>query len=309
VESTGVEFAVAQVSYDGEPMWKPGSRIGRYRVLGALGRGEPDGLFEVLDDAGRRFVLRSPIGDLEDSGDAVTRRYLPIADSLRALAHLNVVVLFDVFIDNSQLFLVTECVPGRILATAINTGIGPRQALMIARQILDAAAHAHAGGLVHRSFQPSKIWLVAMTGWELVKVAEFGLSMLIDEVVLEFGAGALIGSQPRPAAAYMAPEQVLGRSVDARTDLYSIGVMLFEMLTGRPPFPDRDPDLVQQLHLRVPPPRLHEICPGAPWCTPQVVMLVETALAKDREARYPTALAMQGAVDEAFASLQRLPPE
>jgi hypothetical protein len=64
-----------------------------------------------------------------------------------------------------------------------------------------------------------------------------------------------------------------------------------------------------QLHLRVPPPKLDEICRGAPWCTPQVLTLVETALAKDREARYPIALAMMGAVDEAFASLQHLPPE
>ena len=290
-------------------MWKPGSRIGQYRVLGPLGRGDPDGVFEVLDDAGRRFALRSPIGDLEDSGDAVTKRYLPIAESLRALAHLNLVALFDVFVDGGQLFLVTERLSGRTLATAINTGVGPRQALVITRQILDAAAHAHAAGQVHRNLQPSKIWLCAMRGWELVKIADFGLRTLIDEVALEFGAGALIGSLPRPVAAYMAPEQVLGRSVDARTDLYSIGIMLFEMLTGRPPFPDRDPDLVQQLHLRVPPPKLDEICPGAPWCTPQVLTLVETVLAKDREARYATALAMRDAVDEAFASIQHLPPE
>ncbi len=278
-------------------------------MLGALGRGDPDGVFEVLDDAGRRFALRSPIGDLEDSGDAVTKQFLPVAESLRALAHLNLVALFDVFVDGGQLFLVTERMSGRTLAMAINTGVGPRQALMIAGQILDAAAHAHAVGLVHRNLQPSKIWLYAMLGWDLVKIAEFGLGTLIDEVTFRFGADALIGSLPRPVAAYMAPEQVLGRSVDARTDLYSIGVMLFEMLTGRPPFPDRDPDLVQQLHLRVPPPKLDEICPGAPWCTPQVLRLVETVLAKDREARYPTALAMRGAVDEAFASIQHLPPE
>ena len=290
-------------------MWKPGSRIGRYRVLGAVGRGAPDGLFEVLDDDGRRFALRSPIGDLEDSSDAVTKQFLPIAESLRALAHLNLVALFDVFVDHGQLFLVTERVSGRTLATAINTGIGPRQALVIMRQILDAAAHAHAAGQVHRDLQPSKIFLIAMLGWAFVKVADFGLGTLIEEVALEFGAGALIGSLPRPVAAYMAPEQVLGRSVDARTDLYSIGIILFEMLTGRLPFPDRDPEFVQQLHLRVPPPKLDEICPGAPWCTPQILTLVETALAKDREARYPTALAMQAAVDAAFASLQHLPPE
>jgi|GEM_PF-2839490 len=290
-------------------MWKPGTALGRYRVIGALGRGDPDGLFEVEDSEGRHFALRSPIGDIEGSGDAVTKQFLPLGDELRKLVHLNVVALFDVFVDKGQVFFVTEKVSGRTLVTALEAEIGPRTALVFARQILDGAAHAHAAGQVHGNLQPSKILLVALQGWELVKVAEFGLASLVAEAILEHGNGVLIGSVPKPASTYMAPEQVLGRSVDARTDLYSIGVMMFEMLTGRPPFPDRDPELVQQLHVRVPAPKLDEISRGAPWCTPPVLSLVETALAKDREARYQTALAMRDAVDAAFASLQHLPPE
>lgn len=287
---------------------KPGSRIGPYTVVQPIGRGDPDGLFEVHDESGRRFALRSPIGDLEDS-DAVTRRFLPVAEGLRRTAHLNVVALFDAFVANGQLYLVTERVVGRKLGAVLDAGVGPRTALVIMRQILDAAICAHAAGVGHRDLRPSKIMLVAMNGWELVKVADFGLRMLVDETVLAFGAGALLGTVPRPVAAYMAPEQVLGRSVDARTDLYSLGVMLFELLTQRLPFPDSDPQLVRELHVRLPAPKLEEVCRGAAWTTPEVRRLVDTALAKDREARFATAQAMQSAVDEAFASLQHLPRE
>src|SRR5262245_19257452 len=284
-------------------MMKPGARIGRYPVGGAVGGGEPGGLFDVVDDAGRKFVMRSPLGDLEDSGDAVTKQFLPVADALRQIAHLNLVVMFDVFVEAGQLFMVSEKVSGRSLASALDGGVGPRTALVVARQALDALIHVHAAGQVHRDLQPGKILLVAMNGWELVKLTDAGLGTLLDEAVLAFGAGALIGSVPKPAATYMAPEQVLGRSVDPRTDIYSLGVILFEMLAERPPFPDRDPELVGQLHVRVPPPKLDELCRGAAWCTPLVRALVETALAKDREARYQDARAMQQAVDAAFASL------
>lgn len=283
--------------------------LGRYKVVGALGRGDPDGLFEVEDSDGRHFALRSPIGDVEDSGDAVTRQFLPIGTELRKLAHLNLVALFDVFVDKGQLFFITEKLTGRTLTSALEAEVPPRKALVFVRQMLEATAHAHAANAVHGNLQPSKILLATMQNWELVKVADFGLSHLVNEAILEHGTGVLIGSVPKPAATYMAPEQVLGRSVDARTDLYSIGVMLFEMLTGRPPFPDRDPELVRELHVRVPPPKLDELCRGAPWCTPAVLALVETALGKDREQRYQTAIAMRDAVDEAFGSLQHLPPE
>jgi serine/threonine-protein kinase len=290
-------------------MMRPGARIGRYTVVGPVGRGEPGGLFEVHDEANRKFVMRSPIGDLEDSADAVTKQFFPIADSLRSIAHNNLVVLFDVFVEAGQLFMVTEKASGRGLATAIDAGLGPRKSLVIARQLLEALIAVHAAGQVHRDLQPSKIFLVAMNGWDLIKLTDSGLGMLFDEAVLAYGAGALIGSLPKPNATYMAPEQVLGRSVDPRTDLYSVGVLVFEMLAGRPPFPDRDPELVRELHVRVPPPKLAELCPDSPWCTPPMLALVDTALAKDREARFPDARAMQAAVDAAFASLEHLPPE
>ncbi|MCX5740871.1 MAG: serine/threonine-protein kinase [Proteobacteria bacterium] len=290
-------------------MWKPGSRIGRYTVVGPVGRGDPDGLFDVRDETGHLYALRSPIADLQDNDPSVTQRFHPVAESMRAIIHTNVVALLDVFVDGGYLCFVHERVGGRTLANAIDDGISARKALIITRQILEAASAAHAMGRIHRDLRPRKVLLVAMNGWDLVKVADFGLGMLIDEAVLAFGNASLTGSLPKPAAAYMAPEQVIGRSIDPRTDIYAIGVMLYEMLANRLPFPDSDPELVKQLQLKQPPPRLDDVCRGADWLTPPVLSLVETALRKEREARYPTAAVMAAAVEAAFGSLQHLPPE
>jgi serine/threonine-protein kinase len=266
-------------------------------------------LFEVHDEHARPFLIRSPIADLEDGGTEVIDRFAPVADLLRELAHLNLVALLETFVERGHLYMVFERLAGRTLAVANADGLGPRRSLMIARQILDAMAHGHATGRVHRDLRPSKVLLVPMGGWDLVKVADFGLGMLLDEVVLAFGAGALTGSLPTTVAAYMAPEQVRGRSVDERTDIYALGVMLYEMLAHRLPFPDRDPQLVMRLQLTMPPPALAELAPGAGWLTPEVVSLVTTALHKERDARFGSAQEMIAAVDAAFTSIEHLPPE
>jgi serine/threonine-protein kinase len=200
--------------------------------------------------------------------------------------------------------MVVERVRGRTLAEAVSLGqLEPKDALNITRQILDGTAAAHAAGLVHRDLRPSKILLVQMDGWELVKIADFGLGTLRDEAVLEFGAGALTGTVRNGIATYMAPEQVRGRSVDARTDLYAIGTLLFEMLAGRAPFPDRDLEHVKTQQLVNPPPKLAELFPDEAWVTREVSTAVEGALAKEREERFSSAPQMIAAVDAAYRSL------
>lgn len=289
------------------PMFALNSTIGRYRVGPPLGRGKPDGLFAAADPDGRNFALRSPVADLDDSGSAITDRFAPEAAALKSVIHLNLVPLFDTFVDKGYLCMVMERVPGRTLRTAIDDGnLDPRAALIIAHQILQGSAAAHAAGRVHRSLQPSRILLVQMAGWELAKVADFGLGTLRDEAVLEFGNDALTGSVRKIAAAYMAPEQVRGRSVDPRTDLYAIGAMIFEMLAGRPPYLDSDPQNVMQLQVSGRMPSLDDAAPGARWLTAPVKELVHRALAKEREERFQNAAQMIQAVEAAFASIQHV---
>jgi serine/threonine-protein kinase len=283
---------------------QPGQQIGRYRVIGALGRGGMGGVYEVEDVAGARFALKSPIADV--NGDA-TARFAREANALRLLDHPNLVAAVDVFVEGNALYLVMEKVVGRTLFAAIQGKLAPRQALVLVRQLLEGVGHAHAQGLVHRDLKPDNVLLVDMGGWERAKIIDFGLVKLVGDAAAAFGANVLTRTGlVFGTPAYMAPEQALGRPVDTRSDLYAIGVLLFEMLAGRRPFEDPDPQLVMRQHVRQPPPRLDELTRGAPWCTPALLALVGGALVKEPEHRYQSAAQMMMVLDDAFASLDHL---
>ncbi|HEY5934086.1 MAG TPA: serine/threonine-protein kinase [Kofleriaceae bacterium] len=289
------------------PLIEIGMRIGAYTVVGTIGRGGMGGVFEVQDAAGTRFALKSPVIDVNPTGE-VTRRFAREANALRLLEHPNLVAAHDVFVEAGQLFLVMEHVVGRTLGKALAQGrLEPRQALVFARQILDGVGHAHGRGLVHRDLKPDNILLAPMNGWERVKIIDFGLVKLLGDVAAAFGAAALTRTGlVFGTPAYMAPEQALGRLVDARADLYAIGVILFEMLVGTPPYRDPDPYVMMRLHAKAPIPSIREVTHEAAWCTPELVALVETALRKTPDERFASAEKMIAAVDAAFASLQQI---
>jgi len=288
------------------PMLQPGAVLaGRYRVLGSLGRGGMGGVVEVEDAWGRRFAVKSPLVDTNGTSD-VTARFAREANALRLLEHPNLVAAVDVFVEHGVLFLVMEKVEGESLGSRLRAEghVPARQALVLARQILDGMGHAHAQGIVHRDLKPDNIILVPMGGWERAKVIDFGLAKLMGDAAAVFGANALTSTgMVYGTPAYMAPEQALGRLVDGRADVYAVGVILFEMLAGRLPFLDRDPMVVMRMHAKDPPPRLDEIAPGARWVTPQLIALVEGALVKDPNNRFPSAPVMMMALEDAFASL------
>jgi serine/threonine-protein kinase len=206
-----------------------------------------------------------------------------------------------------------ELVRGASLRKALDHGaLGVRRSLVIARQILEGLAHAHAQGLVHRDLKPENVMLTRVgepgAEYEVVKLLDFGLVKLVGDAALDLGAdrltrtGIVFGTP-----AYMAPEQALGRVVDARADLYALGAMLFEMLTGRRPFDASDPMALMRLQVSQPAPALREVAGPQPWQTPLVESLVGRALEKRPEARHASAEAMLAALDVAFASLDHLP--
>ena len=284
---------------------EPGMQLGRYRVIDKIGRGGMGGVFEVEDERGTRYALKSPVSDIGQNAD-VTKRFAREANALQRLDHPNLVAATDVFVHRGSLFLVMEKVVGTPLSKAIANGaLPPRNALVFARQILEGVGHAHAQGIVHRDLKPDNILLVDKGGWYSVKIIDFGLVKLIGDVADAFGAAALTRTGiVFGTPAYMAPEQTLGRMIDGRTDIYALGVILFEMLVGRLPFFDKDPMTLMKHHVKTPPPRLDEVIPQ-PWVTPQLVVLVEGALAKDPAHRFPTTTAMIHALDDAFGSLDR----
>jgi serine/threonine protein kinase len=308
---------------------EPNTQIGRYRVIRSLGRGGMAGVYEVEDDTGKRFALKSPLVDVSAAGD-VTRRFAREANALRLLDHPNLVAAVDVFVEAGYLFLVMEKVEGATLTQAmmpqpvpgerrspaaerrtpsklVRTPLAPRRALVTARQILEGVGHAHARNLVHRDLKPDNILLIDMGGWERVKIIDFGIVKLLGDAAAAYGASALTNAGLVVGTpAYMAPEQALGRQIDTRTDLYAVGVLLFEMLTGRLPFHDPDPLRLMAMHAKSAVPRLEDVAKGAPWATPEVCVLVEAALIKDPAHRFPDADTMIAALDDAFYSIDHL---
>jgi serine/threonine-protein kinase len=181
-------------------------------------------------------------------------------------------------------------------AVIAGTRLEPRRALVIARQILEGAGHAHAAGVVHRDLKPDNVMLVEHgtpgNTWERAKIVDFGLVKLIGDAEAAFGGekltstGIVFGTPT-----YMAPEQATGKDIDGRSDL------------GRVPFEERDAMKVMRMQVKTRPPRLDEVLPGERWLTPELIALVEGALIKVPGERFPTAAAMIAALDDAFRSL------
>jgi serine/threonine-protein kinase len=291
-----------------QPTLEPGTLLGRYRVIGPLGRGGMGGVVEVEDASGARFAVKSPIADTSGTGD-ITARFAREANALRLLDHPNLVGAVDVFVEGGVLFLVMEKASGVTLGQRIldQWALPPRQALVFAHQLLDGVGHAHQQGLVHRDLKPDNVILQPMGGWERVKIIDFGLVKLMGDAAAAFGANALTSTGlVFGTPAYMSPEQALGRLVDGRADLYAAGVILFEMLSGRLPFHHVDPMMLMRMHAKQPPPRLDEITGGAAWCTPQVIALFEGALIKDPAHRFASAQIMMAALDDAFRSIDHV---
>jgi serine/threonine-protein kinase len=283
---------------------------GRYRLADLLGKGGLGAVYEAEHLAsGRRLAVKLLHGELGEAPDVV-RRFQREAKAASLLDHPNIVEVLDLgALPDGALFLVMELVRGRSIGSLLDDGaLAPRRALVIARQILDGLAYAHGRGLVHRDLKPDNVMIVSAGDpgleYELVKILDFGLVRLMGDAAAEdpeklTRTGVVFGT-PK----YMSPEQALGRPADARSDLYAVGVMLFEMLTGKPPFDGRDPYALMRMHITTPaPPIAARVTPGTRWCTRPLEGVLARALAKRPEDRHRDADTMIRAVEAAMVSL------
>lgn len=285
-----------------------------YRIVSLLGTGSMGGVYEVEDVAsGRRgamkILLPEPGKDPE-----IAARLVREGKTMRLLAHRNIVESHDVgCLEDGTPFVVTELVRGVSLRALLDEGpVETKRALAITRQLLDGLDHAHSHGVIHRDIKPENIMLVdggsPDRDEDFVKVLDFGVAKLVDDTAAVLGEAKLTrtGFELFGSPLYVAPESVLGRPIDPRTDIYSVGVVLFELLTGRPPFDDPDPMVLLRQHAATTAPTLAARAPDRTF-TAELEYIVAESLAKQPERRFASARDMITMLDSAQRSLDRPP--
>jgi len=256
-----------------------GRRIdGRYRVLARIGRGGMGVVYRAEDERLEREVAVKVLrADLAHDQEA-RQRFVREAKSAARLAHPGVVSVLDQGTDGETAYLVMELVGGRTLRDVVHERglLTPGEALDVGEAVLDALAEAHRKGVLHRDVKPANV-LVADDG--RVKVADFGLAR---SAAATQGSTAGTGAELLGTAEYLAPERVARGVADARSDLYGVGVLLFEMLTGQPPFTGDSPVRLAYRHVYDDAPAPSSLVPGLP---PALDAVVLKALAKDPDDR------------------------
>src|SRR5580704_6557086 len=238
---------------------------GRYAVTARIAHGGMATVYQATDTRlDREVALKVMHAELARDEEFV-RRFIGEAKSVARLSHQNVVAVFDQGSDGLFLYLAMEYVPGRTLKEVLRDSgrFSPAAALEIMTGVLDGLAAAHASGIVHRDIKPENVLLTADGR---IKVADFGLARA-QSAAAHTRAGLLIGT-----VSYVPPEQVTGGSMGPGGDVYSAGVMLFELLTGRLPFTGDTPLSVAYQHVNSGVPAPSALVPGIPAAVDQLVL-------------------------------------
>lgn len=272
----------------------------RYRIDAVLGRGGMSTVYRGVQLSVKRPVaIKLIAGNLARDQDFV-QRFRREAEAMARLQHPNTVRIYEFGVtEQDELFIVMELLEGRDLSELLHDegGLSLRNALSITRQTLESLCEAHASGIVHRDLKPANIFLSRLARGQMhAKVMDFGIADIDQhgEHTKITRTGVMIGTP-----AYMSPEQALGDKVDARSDLYSLGIILFEMWVGRTPFEGQATAAMLLAHLSTPPQRLAEACPNRPY-PDELQTFLDRLLAKRPQER-PTS------AEEALALLETIP--
>ncbi|MCZ7682241.1 MAG: serine/threonine protein kinase [Sandaracinaceae bacterium] len=283
---------------------------GRYRIEGKLGTGGIGVVYRAVQLPLARPVAVKVLHEDLTALAELRARFEREARVLSALTHPHVVSISDYGIDEDRPFLVMEVLEGHTLEEVVREDpIEPDRALAIARQILRGLAFAHSKGIAHRDLKPANVFLSRMSdGSEHVKLLDFGLARMVqpdgeaDDQPTLTTRGVVFGTP-----AYMSPEQASGSEVDERSDVYSAGVLLFELLAGRRPFLGDTRAELLRAHLMAPVPRLASVRPEL-RVSPDLADVIDVAMAKEPSERYPDARDMLAAIDAIEPPLAWLVP-
>src|SRR5665213_3070209 len=263
-----------------EPVDTPRVFSDRYELTHLIARGGMAQVYRARDrQLDRPVALKVLFPELSVDRSFV-ERFRREAQAAANLSHPNIVPVFDWGEDNGTYFIVMEFVDGRALSSILRTAgpLHPDRAAEIAADVAGALAYAHRHGVVHRDVKPGNV-LITEEG--TIKVTDFGIARAVNTEESLTQTGAVMGT-----ATYFSPEQAEGIGVDPRSDIYSLGVVLFEMVTGRAPFLGDTPVAVASKHVRDIPPVPREINPSIP---PTFEAIILKSMAKDPDHRYATA--------------------
>lgn len=257
------------------------SQLGRYEVLGELGQGAMGVVYKARDPLIDRIVAIKTInlGLAQDEKEEYESRFYQEAKAAGRLSHPNIVTIYDVGKNGDVAYIAMEFLEGRELRDIMNDDglLSVDQVLDIVAQVAQGLAYAHEHDIVHRDIKPSNV-MVVRDGH--VKITDFGIARMASSAV-RTQTGMVLGS-PK----YMSPEQVMGKAIDQRSDIFSLGVMLYEMLTGQPPFNGDNVNAIMYQTLNAIPAPPNSLNPEVPE---MIDFIVAKALAKKVEDRYQNA--------------------
>ena len=271
----------------------PGSRVGGYEILSPLGSGGMGVVYKARDTKLGRLVALKFLRGADRDEDAARARLLHEAKNASALNHANIATIYEVGESDGQAYIAMEYIEGRTLSAALERdSVAPETAVRYGLEISAALAHAHERGIIHRDLKPANVMI---TSAGHVKVLDFGLAQRMPQADLSAATvsqaplaqeGGVVGT-----LLYMAPETLRGEPADARTDLWALGAVLYEMLIGRPPFEGRSGYEICSAILREPPKSFPQHVPV------RLQSVIQRCLAKEREHRYQRASEVHAALE------------
>src|SRR5215471_2169303 len=268
-----------------------GTRLGHYEIRSRIGAGGMGEVYLAEDTKLRRKVaLKLLSADLTRDADRL-RRFEQEAQAASALNHPSILVIYEIGIEGNDHFIATEFIEGETLRQHLHREqLSIHESLDIGTQVANALSAAHRAGIIHRDIKPENI-MVRPDGY--VKVLDFGLAKLTEQHLstIDTEAPTVANANTDPGTVlgtlnYMSPEQARGKPLDARSDIFSLGVVIYEMVAGRAPFEGETSSDVMSLILHKEPPPLARYMPDVPS---ELDRIVTKALAKDKEERYQTA--------------------
>ncbi len=276
-----------------------GATVGSFRIVRQLGRGGMGTVYLAEHPVIGSKVAIKFLHEAMASSAEIVGRFYDEAKAVNLIGHENIVGIFDLSVlPPARYYIVMEYLEGETLAALVRRGpVEPKAAIDILLQLCDALHCAHGRGVVHRDLKPDNVFLLKRRGKaHFVKLVDFGIAKLRDAPTGSHTAAGMIVGTPE----YMAPEQCDNRSIDARTDVYALGVMAYEIAAGRLPFSGHSIAQLLLAHLNEPPPPPRRVNPAL---HPQLEAAILRALEKDPEARWSDMAAFGDALTAALDAM------